>query len=104
MRIIYICPFAGLCGGTRVIAEHVSRLAARGHAAEWWGLYSGPAWFPRAVPYRQFANTDLLGNALRSERAVKVATWWETASWVATNLQEGERGFYLVQDIDQHTY
>jgi hypothetical protein len=31
MRIAYLTPGLGPCGGVRVIAEHVSRLAARGH-------------------------------------------------------------------------
>jgi glycosyltransferase involved in cell wall biosynthesis len=104
MRIIYVCPFTGLCGGIKVLAEHVSRLAARGHAAEWWGLDPSPDWFPRPVPYRRFAHTDALGAALRSERGVKVATWWQTASWVAANLRPGDVGAYLVQDEDELTY
>ncbi len=31
MRIAYITPGFGPCGGMRVVAEHVNRLAARGH-------------------------------------------------------------------------
>jgi glycosyltransferase involved in cell wall biosynthesis len=104
MRIIYLCPFTGMCGGTKVIAEHVTRLATRGHAAEWWGLQSAPTWFSRIVPYRRFHTTDELGDALQQQHAAIVATWWQTASWVAPNLRHGSRGFYLVQDIDELTY
>lgn len=104
MMIIYVCPFTGQCGGTRIICEHVTRLADRGHVAEWWGLAPPPNWFGRRVPYRVFPSTDHLGDALRRTSAVKVATWWQTASWVAPNLQPGEAGFYLVQDLDQETY
>ena len=105
MKVTYILPHAGRCGGVRVIAEHCSRLRARGHAAEVWGLTgSFEGWFPRPVPHRKFPHTDQLGAALREFAGVKVATVPQTASWVASNLQPGERGFYLAQDDDARTY
>lgn len=104
MMIVYVLPHANRCGGVKVIAEHVTGLAARGHTAEVWGLTGDFAWFPRQVPFRRFGSTDELGAALRATRAAKVATFWITASWVADNLQVGETGFYLVQDEDELTY
>lgn len=104
MKIVYVLPHASRCGGVKVIGEHIAGLVARGHDAEVWGLAGGFGWFGRAVPHRRFPHTDQLGAALRSFSGVKVATFWTTASWVAPNLLPGERGFYLVQDIDQRTY
>lgn len=104
MMIVYVLPHASLCGGVKVIAEHVSGLHARGHAAEVWGLTGDFGWFPRKVPHRRFGSTDDLGQALRVTSAAKVATFWITASWVAPNLLDGERGFYLIQDEDELTY
>lgn len=104
MMIVYVLPHANLCGGVKVIAEHVTGLCARGHTAEVWGLTGDFGWFPRHVPHRHFPSTDDLGAALRVTRAAKVATFWITASWIPPNLMEGEKGFYLVQDEDELTY
>ena len=98
MMIVYVLPHANLCGGVKVIAEHVTGLCSRGHTAEVWGLTGDFGWFPRHVPHRIFPSTGDLGEALRATRAAKVATFWITASWIPPNLMEGERGFYLVQD------
>lgn len=107
MKIVYVLPHAGRCGGVRVIGEHVSRLNAlgRGYDAQVWGLTgSFTGWFPRPVPHRLFPHTDQLGAALQQFQGVKVATFWITASWVINNLLPGEQGYYLVQDEDQLTY
>lgn len=104
MKIVYILPHASRCGGVKVIAEHVVGLCKRGHAAEVWGLSGDFNWFGVPVHHRKFSSTVELGNALRSFRGAKVATFWITASWVASNLLPGERGFYLIQDEDELTY
>lgn len=104
MKVIYVLPHASLCGGVKVVCEHVSGLVARGHDAAVWTLGGSFDWFPRPVPMRVFPHTDQLGEALRDFAGVKVATFWTTASWVASCLQPGERGYYLVQDLDQRTY
>lgn len=105
MFVIYVLPHASLCGGVKVIAEHVTGLVARGHAAEVWGLTgSFQGWFPRHVPHRLFGSTDELGASLQKTRAHKVATFWVTASWVKANLLPGEKGYYLIQDEDELTY
>ena len=104
MKVVYVLPQAGLGGGPKVIAEHVTGLRARNHDAQVWGLTGDFRWFPRSVPHRKFRTTDELGAALRQTPAVKVATFWVTASWVASNLRPGERGYYLVQDEDELTY
>lgn len=105
MRIVYVCPFTSHCGGVKIIAEHVARLAARGHSVEWFSGEPHPDWFGKPLPFRRFPNTDQLGAALQAETdAAIVATWWQTASWVAPNLRGRSRGFYFCQDIDELTY
>jgi glycosyltransferase involved in cell wall biosynthesis len=105
VKVVYVLPHAGRCGGIRVIGEHVSRLVARGHDAQVWGLTGTfKGWFPRPVPHRTFPHTDQLGAALQGFSGAKVATVPQTASWVASNLLPGERGFYLAQDDDARTY
>lgn len=104
-RVVYVLPSAALCGGVKVIAEHVSGLIDRGYHAEVWGLGGEfRSWFPRVIPHRIYKTTDDLGVALRSFSGVKVATFWVSASWVKTCLLPGERGYYLIQDEDELTY
>jgi glycosyltransferase involved in cell wall biosynthesis len=99
VRIIYCGP-VGICGGVRVLLTHVAELAKRGHQAEVWHVSDSPDWFG-PVPHRNFAQLDNLGVELRKvSGAVKVATWWQTASWIVECLRPGDRGYYLVQDIE----
>ena len=105
MRVVYLLPHAGMCGGVKVIAEHVTGLCARGIDAAVWGLTGGFGWFPRPVPYFVFPSTDALGAAMQTETDARfVATFWITASWVPPNLRGASRGFYLIQDHDELTY
>jgi GT2 family glycosyltransferase/glycosyltransferase involved in cell wall biosynthesis len=92
---------AGLCGGVKVVLEHASRLCARGHNAVIYCLDADTAWFEREVPVRAFGDIAILKQALVQFRGIKVATWHETAPWVAESLQPGDRGYYLVQDIEE---
>ena len=50
---------------------------------------------------RVFRDVDTLKRALTQFRGIKVATWYETAPWVAACLRPGDRGYYLVQDIEE---
>jgi len=99
LRVIFLCHTTGLCGGVRILMEMVARLADRGHDAQLWTPpASAPHWFGK-INHRAFPSLDALGVELRKTRAVKVATWWETAYWVAECSEPGE-GFYLTQDIE----
>lgn len=100
---IYVVTSAGLFGGVRVILEHVSRLAARGHPAEVWAPAGPPRWWAgRPVSYRSWPSVPALRDALGETRGQKVATWWQTAEWVTEALQGDDRGYYLVQDDERH--
>src|SRR5262249_15479056 len=50
---------------------------------------------------RRFGDVKALQQALAETRGIKVATWHETAPWVADSLRPGDRGYYLVQDIEE---
>jgi GT2 family glycosyltransferase/glycosyltransferase involved in cell wall biosynthesis len=99
--VVYVLLSAGLCGGVRVVLEHVSRLRALGHNVTLFYLDGDPSWFPRPLSARRFARAEQLFAALTEFRGIKVATWYETAPWVAESMQPGDRGYYLVQDIEE---
>lgn len=97
--ISYVLSDCHLSGGARVVFEHVRGLTERGHAAQVLYKTGSPAWFTPAVPAKQIDPSQLA-----NVRGIKVATWCETAPWVAESLRDGDRGFYLVQDLDEETY
>src|SRR5207249_1975898 len=100
LDIVYVLKGAGLCGGVKVVLEHARRLHARGHNASIYYLEGTLDWFKPAVPAVHFSSPDALRAALRHFRGIKVATWHETAPWVADSLRPGDRGYYLIQDIE----
>lgn len=99
--IIFYLHSTGQCGGIRVVLEMVSRLNEAGHHCELWTPPTAKAtWFKRPLNHRMFNSLDQLGKAARETRAHKIATWWETASWVQETLRHDDKGFYLTQDIE----
>jgi GT2 family glycosyltransferase/glycosyltransferase involved in cell wall biosynthesis len=101
LRIVYVLRSAGLCGGVKVVLEHASRLYARGYDVSVFYLEGNATWFPWRVPTRRFGSVTALRRALKEFCGIKVATWYETAPWVAASLKKGDRGYYLVQDIEE---
>lgn len=104
LRVIYVTEDTGVGGGHRDVFEHLNGLRERGHDAELWSLAREPDWFDLRVPVRRFTDYDALVRALKPIDAIKVATWWNTASpvWSASVL----RGIpvYFVQDIETSYY
>lgn len=106
IRIIFVLQTLGMSGGIKVVFEHAERLAAKGFAVEVWGLdHHGVPWeVSENIRLRTFKNYDRLSVALEPEKAIKVATWWETAFpvWLASVrngipvyfIQEFETWFY----------
>jgi GT2 family glycosyltransferase/glycosyltransferase involved in cell wall biosynthesis len=99
--IVYVMSVVGLGGGPRVIMEHVSRLRARGHRAAVFAIGGDGSWFPHGAPVHLFGSASELRRHLGRVRGIKVATWHETAPMVAASLRSGDRGYYLVQDIEE---
>jgi len=104
LRIIYVTESTILGGGHRVVFEHLNGLHARGHDAQLWTLTDAPDWFELHCPVRTFPDYDDLVAALAPLDAIKVATWWRTASpvWRASVIHGIP--LYFVQDIETSYY
>ena len=104
LRVIYVTEDTGVGGGHRDIFEHLNGLHERGHEAELWTLGERPDWFDLHAPVRTFEEYDDLVQALTPIEAIKVATWWNTAShvWDASVLHGIP--VYFVQDIETSYY
>jgi GT2 family glycosyltransferase len=104
LRVVYVTEDTGVGGGHRDIFEHLNRLAARGHDAQLYSLGEEPDWFPLEVPTRTFEDYDELVRALGPLDAIKIATWWNTASpvWLAS-VARGIPVFF-VQDVETSYY
>ncbi|HSZ14030.1 MAG TPA: glycosyltransferase [Solirubrobacteraceae bacterium] len=104
LRIAYVTEGTGVGGGHRDIFEHLNRLQERGHEVALYTLGEQPDWFELRAPVHSFEFYDELVEALSELDAIKVATWWNTASpvWQASVL----RGIpvYFVQDIETSYY
>jgi GT2 family glycosyltransferase/glycosyltransferase involved in cell wall biosynthesis len=104
LRIVYVTEGTGVGGGHRVVFQHLEALAARGHDVELWSLDGPPDWISLSVPVRAFESYRELVRELSGVEAIKVATWWKTASpvWQASV----RRGIpvYFVQDIETSYY
>lgn len=104
LRVVYVVQDTNVFGGVRVVFEHANGLIERGHEVEMWTLGSEPDWFDLRCAVRTFPDYDALVAALRPLHAIKVATWWETATpvWRASVVHGVP--VYLVQDIETSYY
>jgi GT2 family glycosyltransferase/glycosyltransferase involved in cell wall biosynthesis len=104
LRIVYVTEGTGIGGGHRDIFEHLNRLLDRGHEVALYTLGDPPDWFDLRAPVRSFEFYDELVEALSELDAIKVATWWNTASpvWQASVLHGIP--VYFVQDIETSYY
>jgi len=119
MKITFVLPFAGLAGGIRVVATYAERLTKRGHEvfvvslpADSIGLFQqvksllkGRGWLSNNeashfkgldVPHQVLERWRPITDADVPDADVVVATWWETAEWVA-NLSEakGAKAYFI---------
>ena len=104
LRIIYVLLATTISGGIRTVFEQTEHLLDLGHHVEIWSLDGPPDWTSTRTPIVSFENHRDLTDALASEPAIKVATWWETAQvvWLASvntgvpvyYVQEFETWFY----------
>jgi len=121
MRITFVLPHAGLAGGIKVVAIYAERLQRRGHdvvvvstprrtpdfPGKLKSLLKGNGWPkpPDGTPshfdgrdvdhriidrYRPITDADL------PDADVVVATWWETAEWVAAlSPAKGAKAYFI---------
>jgi GT2 family glycosyltransferase/glycosyltransferase involved in cell wall biosynthesis len=104
LRVIYVTEGTGVGGGHRDIFEHLNGLLERGHDAELWSLGGKPDWFDLQAPVRTFETYEDLVAALEPLEAIKVATWWNTASPVWQASVRHGIPVYFVQDIETSYY
>jgi len=127
MRIVFVLPPPDLSGGIRVIAVYAERLRERGHRVTlvyppnktiplkrrigW--LLRGRGWVaqPRFHP-SHIDSLDVDKRALETWRPVTerdvpdadvvIATWWETADWVAALPESKGAKAYFLQHFEVH--
>lgn len=115
-------PFASLAGGTRVVANYAAELVSRGHQVTVVSQPGLPAWKRFQMRLRRFGKdthpkpTPLLDVPglrhiiLDRQRPVTdadlpdadavIATWWETAEWVARVSPAKGRKFHFLQGYE----
>ncbi|MBF2000165.1 MAG: glycosyltransferase family 4 protein [Synechococcales cyanobacterium M58_A2018_015] len=123
MRITFVLPYAGLAGGIRVIATYAERLQQRGHQVlvvslppdplslrqRCQALLRGQPWRPQPGP-SHFDGRQVNRHILERARCVTaadvpdadvvIATWWETAEWVAAFPASKGAKVYFVQHFE----
>jgi len=124
-----VLPPPGLSGGIRVIAIHAEELARRGHRvvlvsaakrppalrSRVRSLIAGRGW-PRAgglgpshlddriLDHRHLAERYRVTNADVPDADVVIATWWETAEWVARFSPAKGAKAYFIQHYEAFQY
>jgi glycosyltransferase involved in cell wall biosynthesis len=126
MKITFVLPYAGLAGGIRVVAIYAERLRQRGHqifivSVPWQEMpfrrkvkrfLKGEGWPEKMSSASHLDGLNITHKVLDSWRPVVdadvpdadviVATWWETAEWVA-NLSESKGAkAYFIQHYETH--
>jgi glycosyltransferase involved in cell wall biosynthesis len=110
-RVIFVLNATTISGGIKVVFEEAEGLAGRGYDVEIWSLQGQPDWTELAIPVTTFRSYFDMLRALRSEDAIKVATWWETQQVVllgsavrgipVSYIMEFESWFYPTQPLSQ---
>jgi glycosyltransferase involved in cell wall biosynthesis len=121
LKITFVLPVADLSGGVRVVAIYADRLRQRGHEVtvvsrphaprslrdRLRGLRRGQGWLPRmrrepshldGLPVRHHVidGQRAIINEDLPDADVVVATWWETAEWVAAlSPQKGAKAYFI---------
>ncbi|MBC7784649.1 MAG: glycosyltransferase family 4 protein [Burkholderiales bacterium] len=125
MRVTFVLPHAGLAGGIRVCAIYAQALQARGHEVfvistprpkqmtikkrvkkllkgEGWGEEprDEPGHFDNVdVPHRVIDVFRPIVDADIPDADVVIATWWETAEWVAQlGPSKGSKAYFIQHD------
>jgi len=120
MRITFLLPFAGTAGGTRVVAAYADRLARRGHdvlvvstpkrdrplrvkirmllKGQGWPKLLGPSHLDHVdVKHRIIDRFRPITDADLPDADVVIATWWETAEWLAKLSPSKGAKVHLIQ-------
>lgn len=99
--VVYLLNGAGICGGVRVVIEHLNGLTDRGHhivLATMDGSVPPAGWLDVRFPIVSFRDAQASG--LWRTAGALVATHWTTAAAVAAGHEDGRPRFYLVQGYE----
>jgi glycosyltransferase involved in cell wall biosynthesis len=126
LRITFVLPNLGMAGGSRVVAIYADRLRRRGHEvtvvagrvrtpslpAKVRSLVKGYGW-PRVSHTTLFEDLSIRCHVIDRARPITerdvpdadviIATWWETAEWVARFAPRKGAKVYLLQH-DESTF
>ncbi|HEX3356926.1 MAG TPA: glycosyltransferase family 4 protein [Tepidisphaeraceae bacterium] len=120
MRITFLLPFAGTAGGTRVVATYADLFQSRGHTVtvvstprpdpglkkkirsfltgKGWHKPLGPSHLAKTkVDHRIIDRYRPITDADVPDADVVIATWWETAEWVAKLSSSKGKKIYFCQ-------
>jgi len=124
MRITFILPFAGLSGGVRVVACYAERLRRRGHDVlvvsvppspprrreQFKHFLRGKGWPKPPVLPSHMERADVEHRIIDRVRPIKdrdvpdadviIATWWETADWIAAMSDSKGAKVYFLQQFE----
>jgi glycosyltransferase involved in cell wall biosynthesis len=127
MRVTFVLPYASLAGGIRVVAIYASYLQRQGHEVlvvstprqsvplrgKLSSLAKGKGW-PRTYPigpshldgtgveHRRIERFRPITDADVPDADVVIATWWETAEWVAALSPSKGAKVHFVQHDETH--
>jgi glycosyltransferase involved in cell wall biosynthesis len=126
MKITFVLPYAGLAGGIRVVAIYAERLRQRGHqvfivSMPWPEMpfrhkvkrfLKGEGWPEKMssdshldglnIPCKVLDKWRPVVDADVPDADVVVATWWETAEWVASLSESKGAKAYFIQHYEAH--
>lgn len=129
MKITFVLKSANLSGGIRVVSIYAERLQKLGHEVfvvscprpqptlrqQMKSVLKGQGWISRPekepshfdnidVPHRVIETSRPIVDADVPDADVVVATWWETAEWVANLSAEKGAKAYFIQHHEVHDY
>ncbi len=129
MKITFVLPQVGWAGGIRVVAIYADRLKKRGHEVvvvstppekpsirqQVKSVLKGRGWIPYQknlpsffdsidVPHKVLERYRPVTDADIPDADVVVATWWETAEWVAALSKAKGAKAYFIQHYEAFDY
>jgi len=131
MKITFVLPHAGLAGGIRVVAIYADRLKKHGHDVfvvsqplsrptlkeQVRSILRGKGWIPTPkfkkshldliasdVPHRILERSRAVVDTDVPDADVVIATWWETAEWVAKLSPSKGAKVYFIQHYEIFEY
>lgn len=128
MRITFVLPVVSMAGGIRVVAIYAKALANKGHdvfivspppkektlKSKIKAFLTGKGWPKTGATHSHLDNLDLNHKVLDKYRQVTdsdvpeadvvIATWWETAEWVAKLSETKGAKTYFIQHHEVHDY